>query len=84
MSPDNTVQTTFGPSGISIPKQHRRRVHTVSCGRAKGKKCVCVCKGQRHKELLKKKLDEKRTTMESAVEGDDERMTSLEQFLVTE
>jgi hypothetical protein len=34
--------------------KHRKRVHTVSCGMAKLKKCKCVCEGARHQELVKK------------------------------
>ena len=31
----------------------RKRVHTKRCGMAKREKCVCVCKGSRHQELIK-------------------------------
>jgi hypothetical protein len=32
----------------------RKRVHTKRCGMAKREKCVCICKGARHQELVKK------------------------------
>jgi hypothetical protein len=31
----------------------RKRVHTSRCGMAKREKCVCVCGGSRHQELIK-------------------------------
>jgi hypothetical protein len=39
---------------MSEPIRLRKRVHTVRCGMAKRPKCVCVCGGARHQELLKK------------------------------
>jgi len=31
----------------------RKRVHTKRCGMAKREKCVCICGGSRHQELIK-------------------------------
>jgi hypothetical protein len=36
----------------------RKRVHTKRCGMAKREKCVCICKGARHQELVKKPAPE--------------------------
>lgn len=79
----STVQTYIGPDLLpKLGKPPRRRVHTRSCGRAKGTKCVCVCKGARHKELLKQ--PKQAESSEPADEIDEARMSSLEEFLVKE
>jgi hypothetical protein len=40
----------------------RKRVHTSRCGMAKREKCVCICGGARHQELIKKAVDDPEKT----------------------